>query len=89
MDERGYRTHLNRERLKLAVKLGRDVSYQEIAEKVGLNYMTVHRYATKSISRPDLDTVLRLAAYFGVPVEEFVYKENGEDVGVFTGVAAV
>ena len=72
----GYKTHLNRERLKLAVRLGREVPYQEIADAVGLNYMTVHRYATKTISRPDLDTVLKLADYFGVPVEEFVFKED-------------
>ncbi|HMN14942.1 MAG TPA: helix-turn-helix transcriptional regulator [Bellilinea sp.] len=75
----GYRTHLNRERWKLAARRGSEVSYQDVATATQLNYMTVHRYATKAISRPDYDTLAKLAEFFGVAVEDFVYKVEGKE----------
>jgi transcriptional regulator with XRE-family HTH domain len=80
----GFRTHIIKLKHEKALREGRDISYQEIADLSGLSYMTVHRYATKSIPRPDFETVLRLAEYFGVPMEEVVYQESeeGQPAGV-------
>lgn len=74
MSQTGYKSHLIREKLRMAARKGHDISYQDIADATGLAYMTVHRYATKVIPRPDFETVLKLAGYFGVPVEDFVYS---------------
>ncbi|WP_119069158.1 helix-turn-helix domain-containing protein [Aggregatilinea lenta] len=88
-EKRFYRTKLIPMKLAKAKDVGHDISYQDIAEATELSYMTVHRYATKQIPRPDYETVARLATYFGVPIEEFVYEETdpGQIVGEATATA--
>lgn len=88
-EKRFYRTKLIPMKLAKAKDVGHDISYQDIAEATGLSYMTVHRYATKPIPRPDYETVARLASYFGVAIEEFVDDEGapGQRAGEATATA--
>jgi len=88
MAQKQYRTRLIPLKLKLAAKLGRDISYQDIANATGLSYQTVHRYATKAIPRPDYETVAALARYFSVSVEQFVYEDRPDDMTSESGQAA-
>lgn len=92
MSDKGYRTRLNELRLARAAKMKHDITYQDIANHTGLAYMTVHRYATKNIARPDFETLAKLAGYFGVAVEDLIYpvdnntvdESPGQRVGVGT-----
>ncbi|MEU3555321.1 helix-turn-helix transcriptional regulator [Streptomyces fragilis] len=50
------------------VRAERKVSRQELAEAVGAHYQTVG-YIERGQYNPSLDLALRIAKYFGLPVE--------------------
>lgn len=80
MPEKTWRTRLRQLKRKMSLETGRDITYQDIANETGLSYQTVHRYATKVIPRPDYETVVTLAKFFGVPVEELILEtESGNE----------
>ena len=54
---------------RLAVlRAERNLSRQELAEALGVNYQTIG-YLERSEYNPSLDLALRTAEYFGLPVE--------------------
>ena len=89
MTQMRYRTRLRQLKLEKAMRMGKEITYQDVAEATGLSYQTVHRYATKVIPRPDYETVVKLANYFQVPVEEFMLAGREEaDEGQLVAVLA-
>lgn len=79
MTQTRYRTRLRQLKLEKAMRMGKEITYQDVAEATGLSYQTVHRYATKVIPRPDYETVVKLANYFRVSVEDFMLASQ-EDI---------
>ncbi|MFD7919120.1 helix-turn-helix transcriptional regulator [Streptomyces sp. NPDC059740] len=51
-----------------AVRADRKVSRQALAEAVGVHYQTIG-YIERGQYNPSLDLALRIAAFFGLPVE--------------------
>jgi transcriptional regulator with XRE-family HTH domain len=85
----GYRTRIDELRRKRAVELNKDITYQEIARATGLNYMTIHRYATKVVPNPHFATLAKIAQYFEIPVEQLVIPEDEDtEQGQKVAVAA-
>ncbi len=80
----GYRIRVDELRRKRAAERNEDITYADIAKATGLNYRTVHRYATKRIARPDYLTLARLAQFFEVPVEALIDEGQGQKVAVVT-----
>jgi putative transcriptional regulator len=50
------------------LRVDRGVSRRELAEALGVHYQTVG-YLERGENSPSLDLALRIAAFFGVPVE--------------------
>lgn len=46
----------------------RNLSRQELAEKLGINYQTIG-YLERGDYKPSLELAMKIAAYFGVPIE--------------------
>jgi transcriptional regulator with XRE-family HTH domain len=48
------------------------VTQKELAEEIGTNNTTVSNWE-KGISKPDMDTLVRLSNYFGIAVDELIF----------------
>jgi DNA-binding XRE family transcriptional regulator len=60
---------------RLAVlRTERGLSRQDLAEALGVNYQTIG-YLERSEYNPSLDLALRVAEYFGLPVEAIFSRE--------------
>jgi transcriptional regulator with XRE-family HTH domain len=64
MKSRTLGERLAQERREKSVREWRDVGHQEIADAVGISQPTYSRYESDS-TKPDDETLGRLAAYFG------------------------
>ena len=56
-------------------RLRNNYSQEEMAEKLYVTRQTVSNYETGK-SRPDLDTLIRIAEIYGVDVNQLIYGEN-------------
>ena len=75
-----YRTRLQELRLQRQAAVGNAITWQEIADEIGVALSTIYRYVHEPVSRPDYSVIDRLAAYFDVPVRELVFfVEENED----------
>ena len=66
---------------QLELKLGRNVSWAEIAKETGLHYNTVFRLGNNKATVADLETLSRLATYFhrhglAVGVQDLIVMET-------------
>lgn len=78
----------------LAEKRRRDKkpwTYREIAKVTGISPATLTRFARQRHEQFDAKTLATLCDFLDCTIGELLVlaEENGEDAGVFTGVAAV
>jgi len=54
-----------------ALRLRRGISQQQLADVIGTTQQSINKYENHS-TEPDIDTLIRLADYFGTTVDELV-----------------
>jgi transcriptional regulator with XRE-family HTH domain len=74
-----YRTRLQELKLKMQADKGDTITWQEIADEVGIALSTIQRYVHEPVSRPDYSVIDRLAIYFDVPIRDLIYLEEEQD----------
>ena len=76
-----YRTRMHAMRRKKQAEINEDLTWQEIADELGISISTLYRYISEAVPRPDYSVVDRMARYFGVDVRELIYEvsEDEED----------
>jgi putative transcriptional regulator len=66
-------------RLAYQMKMGRDVSLQEVSEATGIHRNVLSRIEANQTSRIDFDTLVRLCQFYGVSVGELLEIDpNGQ-----------
>lgn len=62
-----------------SAEVGRQITFEEIAEATKLHVNTVRKYLNDQATRPSLDTVQKLANYFDVPLARLLEEEESEE----------
>lgn len=64
--------------LEKSLRDDRRITNNDIAEATGLHWVTISRYVNGQVRRPDLETLQKIAQYFGVNVAYFLEEDSGE-----------
>ncbi len=69
----------------LRKKIG--LSQREIEEYTGISYLTIFRIETGKTSEQKItiDTISKLASFFQVSIDDFIYKDLSQDDNVSPG----
>jgi hypothetical protein len=86
---RRYVTMLEQWKRELSAELGRDVTYEEIAEKTNLSYSTLMKHTNHQFTRPDYGTAAKICEFFNglsamgrTPLDYFQEEDEGQPVAV-------
>ena len=61
------------------------LSYRQLGKLTGVNFSRIRKLETEERSNPKLDTLKKLADYFGITIDELIYKDLEKNVSV-TGI---
>jgi len=84
-----YKTHLRELKLQEQAKRGEAMTWQQIADEVGIAYSTIQRYVHESVPSPDYSVIDRLAEYFGVSVRDLIYRVEDDETPEPVGAGAL
>ena len=61
------------------------LSCRQLGKLTGVNFSRIRKLETEERSNPKLDTLKKLADYFGITIDELIYKDLEKNVSV-TGI---
>lgn len=84
-----YKTNLEQWKRELSAELGRDVTYEDIAQDTNVSYSTLMKHARFKFRRPDYATAAAICDFFNkrsstrrTPLEYFEEASEGQGAGL-------